>query len=634
MADLDLNFVASDVLDPRITFSRASLGTFYGADGLLRYAGHNTLWWSEDLTQSQWTKASGVTITADATTAPNGTTTADRLNHTTAGTTNVTYINQSLSPILADRLLVSMYAKAGSKSFFMIGSSAANATFQIWFNLTTGTVGTVGAGAGVISGAIANAGNGWYCCSALMTAAGWGTVAYFRPGETNGSINCTSPGDIYLWGAQAEYVTTATTPSTYMPTTTAAVHGPRIDYDPVTHVAKGLLIEEARTNGVGESEDFSAGAWTKTGVTVTANQIVSPDGTTTADLITVSASPATVSHTAAGITAGGNYVQGVFAKKGTSDWIYMIGQSVDVPKVWFNVNTGVVGTIQSGITSASIQAIGNGWFRCQFADIGDAGGEPITIGMSDADNSATATVGRTVYLWGAQGEPAAFLSSYIPSPGSGNTRAADVAVMTGTDFSSWYNQSAGTFVVEGSARTAINGTWLAVHDGTANESITIYDVDGTGSLASQGADGGAFMWGLGAIPTYVYGTQTRIGVSFQLNDIAVCRDGGTVATDTAATLPTINQLRIGQRNNDRQVQQMYVRRIQFWNTAKSDAELVTITDPAYVEPTPPSSSGSGLVGSGAMGAFWAQDTDDRGYEASRKRRRKFLEDRVRRVREL
>jgi hypothetical protein len=61
---------------------------------------------------------------------------------------------------------------------------------------------------------------------------------------------------------------------------------------------------------------------------------------------------------------------------------------------------------------------------------------------------------------------------------------------------------------------------------------------------------------------------------------------------------------------------------------------VTITDPAYVEPTPPSSSGSGLVGSGAMGAFWAQDTDDRGYEASRKRRRKFLEDRVRRVREL
>src|SRR4029077_13732912 len=44
---------------------------------------------------------------------------------------------------------------------------------------------------------------------------------------------------------------------------TAATNAARFDYDPVTHAALGLLIEEARTNVVLNSADANNASWTK-----------------------------------------------------------------------------------------------------------------------------------------------------------------------------------------------------------------------------------------------------------------------------------------------------------------------------------------------------------------------------------
>jgi hypothetical protein len=38
---LDLDFANSKTLDPRITFTRSSGGSYVGADGLIKYAGVN-----------------------------------------------------------------------------------------------------------------------------------------------------------------------------------------------------------------------------------------------------------------------------------------------------------------------------------------------------------------------------------------------------------------------------------------------------------------------------------------------------------------------------------------------------------------------------------------------------------------
>ena len=83
---LDLDFTVTTTLDPRITFSRASLGTYYDSAGVLKYAAHNMFQMSEDFSHAYWTKNSGATVTVDAIAAPNSTLTADKLNHVTAGT--------------------------------------------------------------------------------------------------------------------------------------------------------------------------------------------------------------------------------------------------------------------------------------------------------------------------------------------------------------------------------------------------------------------------------------------------------------------------------------------------------------------------------------------------------------------
>ena len=216
-----------------------------------------------------------------------------------------------------------------------------------------------------------DAGNGWWRCWAKLAIHSGGPI--YKIAEANNNTNCTGPGDIYIWGAMAEQDTTQTAPSAYIKTTTKTVSLPRFDYDTVTHAPRGVLIEEVRSNYALMSEDFSDVIWVKVGLIVTSNQTTAPDGSL-ADQITASAATATIYQSREIAGAGVAYTQSVFVKKGTSDWFYMIGQPIDGPKAWFNIATGTVGTVQAGITSAKIQNIGNGWFRCSIADVGSTVG--------------------------------------------------------------------------------------------------------------------------------------------------------------------------------------------------------------------------------------------------------------------
>src|SRR6056300_871074 len=79
---LNLDFANSKVLDPRITFTRGSNATYYDGYTSVK-AEENLVRDSQDFDNSDWTK-SNTTITANSTTAPDGTTTAETLTETTA----------------------------------------------------------------------------------------------------------------------------------------------------------------------------------------------------------------------------------------------------------------------------------------------------------------------------------------------------------------------------------------------------------------------------------------------------------------------------------------------------------------------------------------------------------------------
>ena len=212
---------------------------------------------------------------------------------------------------------------------------------------------------------------------------------------------------------------------------TAASGAARFDHNPATGESLGLLVEEARTNTIVSSSVFNTGAWTQDGAVLTANAGVAPDGTTTATSI----SQGTGSNRCylfdnSGVTGSKVFSFFVKANAGTSFQISATGGLTPNATATVNLSSVTV----SGFTSATIQAFANGWYRVLL---------PVTVSTASGGSTYWQIFGpvSSVFIWGFQLEAGSFPTSYIPTTTATVTRAADVASMTGTNFSSWWNGS-------------------------------------------------------------------------------------------------------------------------------------------------------------------------------------------------
>ena len=82
LSPASFDFSRTNTKDSRITFTRASSGTFVGADGLIKTTSVNLIKYSQKFDQ-EWTTDSTGTITINHAEAPNGTTTANRFVEST-----------------------------------------------------------------------------------------------------------------------------------------------------------------------------------------------------------------------------------------------------------------------------------------------------------------------------------------------------------------------------------------------------------------------------------------------------------------------------------------------------------------------------------------------------------------------
>ena len=188
-------------------------------------------------------------------------------------------------------------------------------------------------------------------------------------------------------------------------------------------------------------------------------------------------------------------------------------------------------------------AYANGFYRFQLTF---TTGIETTIRVLAIPSNSTQTNGdgiKGIFVWGAQLEAASFATSYIPTVASQVTRTADVATMTGTNFSGWYTATTGAASVWAIPQTA-TGTrpLIQFDDTTANEIIAL-----RGNVANPELyiiDGGAPQAQIDA-GTIVADTAYKLSGAWNTNSCAAAQNGAAAVTDNTATIPTPTQLRIG-----------------------------------------------------------------------------------------
>jgi hypothetical protein len=522
-----LDFANSKVLDPRITFTRTTSATYY--DGVTTaMAEQNGLLYSQTFDLSPWVTYGSPTITANNQTAPDGTSTADTI----------------VLPSGGDIVRQPGSISAGSNTF----------TFSIYLKLISGS--------GTVTLRLLQPDYSGVLASAVVTPTGsW--VRYTVTGTYSGSISGNASVDfigngsasitVAAWGAQLEqrasataYTATTTQAITnYIPVLqTASAGQARFDHNPTTGESLGLLIEEQRTNVFTYSADFSDSIWAKGNSSVTANTIVAPDGTLTGDKLVENT--ATGSHNIVqNYTGTATLTSSVYAKPAGRSAFVMNGGNQSGVAATFDVSAGTVSNVGGAVTGTSITSVGNGWYRCSMTWSNTS-----TVGLgiflvSGGSTSYTGDGFSGLYLWGAQLEAGAFPTSYIATTSATVTRNADAASMTGTNFSSWFNNGEGSYVINGSViaqRSGGKNGALQIDGGsTSNMITTLFDTDNHFLVYVNGSATCAIDAG-----TVAAGTTTLFAGGYQVNSFGAVINGGTVGSDTSGNVPNgLNRMLIG-----------------------------------------------------------------------------------------
>ena len=347
---------------------------------------------------------------------------------------------------------------------------------------------------------------------------------------------------------------------------TAATNGPRFDYDPVTHAARGLLIEEARTNLWLQSADASNVAWGSTNAggpalpVVTGNQTVAPDGTMTA---------ARVVYPAVSIASSYSFLyQGPTATAAVHTFSVYLKGSAGGEQLYI---------AHDGAPEPGLRAIlTTQWQRFTFTTPSalSAGAAFFMIG-TDLRMPQTSTPAQTIYIWGAQLEAGAFPTSYIPTTAAAVARAADNCQIPPANMG-WFVPPGGSWQAEFIANDpAPNNCRVVCLPSSNNRGQIIINV---GNQAVQ-SDATATVLTANSVVT---GSVAKAASTWAATPLArICLNAGAIASSAALTAGYPDNAAWGtgfmQYGVAGQGLTGYMRRMRYWPRVLSDAELQAVT---------------------------------------------------------
>ena len=179
-------------------------------------ANENLLTYSEQFNDASWAK-NNYNVTANAIAAPDGTLTADKLIAINASTFHDIYKSPGLS---SNTYTLSIFAKAAEQNFIQVRIDDGVLSRVAMFNLSNGSVSS---SSNVTSPTIASYSNGWYRCSITVATNIIKAVFNGFPTSSNAYYSGDGTSGIYIWGAQLEAGSTAS--SYYATTTTPKTRG-------------------------------------------------------------------------------------------------------------------------------------------------------------------------------------------------------------------------------------------------------------------------------------------------------------------------------------------------------------------------------------------------------------------------
>jgi hypothetical protein len=359
---------------------------------------------------------------------------------------------------------------------------------------------------------------------------------------------------------------TRASPATYFNSqgllVTAVNNQPRFNFDPITGISRGLLIEDYRINLLCNSATFlttgtATNLWEDSSVDRFTIAGKSPMGT---DVIRFTA-------TAANAT--------IMNPVNTS------GVSFRTFSVWIKRESGT-GPIQYTLNGA----LGTTWTTFAITSTLTRYSWTVSTQANVKVGIRIVTSGDAITLWGAQLEDSGFATSYIPTLNTTGTRAAEVARVRGTNFSRWYRQSEGTMVLTHSAAGIdISGdsnyagikvqstdltSSMELRCGTVGGQI-LYDVKGLTNTTTTQFDFTGFttstlnepvIQAFGYVDTSSYVDAT---CAYSVNN-------GVAETDASAVIPTnMTELVIG--GNGAQ----HIERFAYYSRRLTDIEIQAIT---------------------------------------------------------
>jgi hypothetical protein len=523
------------------------------------------------------------TVTSNATTAPDGTTTAAQLTGLTG--TNKKAIYYPISAGTGSYTSV-CFVKPDGHEYVQLMFGGVTTIYQNYHLSGSGTLGN-----GTNDAASIDKMGDWYRITITSSSLSSATNYYLVMVDSNTAAryqDSASTSSIYAWGANFSSTNQKVFNSTsgqihreYSPLLKeASADAPRFEYA-ADGQSVGLKIEASATNLFTYSHELNQ--WSSARSTVDQNSAIGPTGELTADTLRIDGTD-TDSHyiyQTPSVTSGTAYTSSAYVKPaGLTHFAVRFQSAFTDSLVIFNATTGAV-TSNSQSLSTSTTSVGNGWFRLSAtATATSSTSAAITIYACDTDSSVNVATGdsfRGLLITGLQFEAASAPSSLISTSGASATRAADSCSVATSSFG--FTGGPVSVYTDADAGAGYYPTVFALtKDGTSPNSIRLFRSTSTSTIETD------FRFNVKTDSANVVskvpagsGTVSKFAVRADTDNSAVKPRGITLQSDTACPMPVVGSLDIGFGLGVGHLNGT-IRNLMLWNVALSDTELAALVD--------------------------------------------------------